>query len=96
MKDRQEKAFLKLMDEAERVLLILQQDGLPIGKYPHLARAIEEAKKSMLPHSPTGTRPGPKRGAQTNGQQRPTNRPTEISWQDAARKNTKPKLRRWG
>ena len=32
----------KLVDEAERVLLALRQDGLPKGDYPSLARAIEQ------------------------------------------------------
>ena len=38
------KYTIKLVDEAERVLLALQQDGLPVGKYPHLEQAIKNVK----------------------------------------------------
>ena len=41
-------AITKLVDESERILLALQQDGLPQGKYPHFARAIEQAKAEYV------------------------------------------------
>lgn len=37
-------SVLKLVDEAERILLALSQDSLPKGDYPALARAIERLK----------------------------------------------------
>ena len=41
-------AMSKLIDESERILLTLQQDGMPVGKYPHFERAIEQAKAEYV------------------------------------------------
>lgn len=45
---RRERAVLKLIDEAERTWLALNDGPLPQGKYPHLERAINAAKAALL------------------------------------------------
>lgn len=41
MNEQQQQAFWKLIDEAERTILALRDEG---SHHPHLERAIEEAK----------------------------------------------------
>lgn len=36
--------LLRLVEEVEIILNSLKQDGLPVGEYPHLGRALEDVK----------------------------------------------------
>jgi hypothetical protein len=39
------KAIIRLVEEAELMIMALEQDDLAAGDYPHLARAIKDVKE---------------------------------------------------